>query len=106
MLRVATRANAISPSATTQVTIIELVIGNPNGRAISTAFWEIACSSGFAGAAGPADCVCSWPAVGREPADTVAADNSDRTNAGLAKAARTRTAGSLRHARLAVRLRS
>jgi len=38
MSRVATRAKMINPAATSQLTAIELVIGMPNGRAISTAF--------------------------------------------------------------------
>src|SRR5262249_684528 len=37
---VATCANTIKPAATIQLTIIELVIGKLNGRAISTAFVE------------------------------------------------------------------
>src|SRR4051794_27145802 len=36
MLRVATCAKRMRPSATIHVTTIELVIGKPNGRAIST----------------------------------------------------------------------
>src|SRR5260221_2108368 len=39
MLRVAIWAKTIRPSATIQVTTMELVIGNPKGRAISTALW-------------------------------------------------------------------
>jgi hypothetical protein len=38
MSRVATRAKDDQPAATIQLTTIELVIGKPNGRAISTAF--------------------------------------------------------------------
>ena len=38
MSRVATRAKMIRPTATSQLTAIELVMGKPNGRAISTAF--------------------------------------------------------------------
>src|SRR5262249_33933568 len=56
MLRVATRAKMIRPKATIQVTTMELVMGKPNGRAISTACCDSRCSS-FAGPApnkGPA----------------------------------------------------
>ena len=38
MSRVATRAKMINPTATIQLTTIELVIGKPKGRAISTAY--------------------------------------------------------------------
>src|SRR4030095_706953 len=40
MCRVATWAKTMRPSATIQVTTIELVTGRPNGRAISTALCE------------------------------------------------------------------
>ena len=40
MFRVATWAKTMSPIVTIQVTTIELVIGKPNGRAISTALCE------------------------------------------------------------------
>src|SRR5436189_1414644 len=45
MRRVARRAKTISPRATIQLTTIELVIGNPLTRPISTAFCENACST-------------------------------------------------------------
>ena len=38
MFRVASRANTINTAATIHVTTIELVIGNPNGRAMSMAY--------------------------------------------------------------------
>ena len=38
MSHVASRAKIIKPTATIQLTSIELVIGKPNGRATSTAF--------------------------------------------------------------------
>jgi len=38
MSRVATRAKMIKPTATIQLTTIELLMGKPKGRAISTAF--------------------------------------------------------------------
>ena len=44
MCRVATWAKMMSPIVTIQVTIIELVTGKPNGRAISTALCERPCS--------------------------------------------------------------
>ena len=40
MFRVANCAKTMRPSATIQVTTIELVIGKPNGLAISSAFGE------------------------------------------------------------------
>ena len=46
MRRVASCAKTIRPTATIQVTTIELVIGKPNGRAISTAFCDRPCSAG------------------------------------------------------------
>src|SRR5215470_2521035 len=39
MLRVASWAKTMSPTATIQLAIMEFVIGKPSGRAISTAFW-------------------------------------------------------------------
>ena len=45
MFRVATWAKTIRPKATIQVTTIELVIGKPNGRAISMALCERPCSA-------------------------------------------------------------
>src|SRR5437773_5250909 len=50
MLRVALWLTAMRSSATIQVTTIELVTGNPNGRAISTAFCDSPCSSAAAAA--------------------------------------------------------
>jgi hypothetical protein len=47
MSRVAAWANTISPIATTQLTSMELVIGKPKGRAISTALADKPCSAGF-----------------------------------------------------------
>src|SRR5207247_10653638 len=44
MVRVALWAKTISPTATIHVTTMELVIGKPNGRAISTAFCDRPCS--------------------------------------------------------------
>src|SRR5215831_6991080 len=45
MFRVATQAKMIRPKATIQVTTMELVIGKPNGRAISTACGGSPCAS-------------------------------------------------------------
>ena len=44
MVRVAVWAKRMSATATIHVTTIELVIGKPNGRAISTAFCDRPCS--------------------------------------------------------------
>ena len=64
MSRVATRAKMINPAATIQLTTIELVIGKPKGRAISTAFLDRPCSSGSAIAAGKLPCSAfPWPAT-------------------------------------------
>src|SRR5215813_13431609 len=46
ILFVANCAKTINPSATTQPTTIELVIGKPSGRAISTALGERPCYAG------------------------------------------------------------
>src|SRR5688500_6463674 len=46
MRRVAVRAKMMRPRATTQLTAMELVIGNPNTLPISTALAERPCSSG------------------------------------------------------------
>ena len=45
MFRVATCANTMRPKATIQLTTMELVMGKPNGRAISTALADRPCSS-------------------------------------------------------------
>src|SRR6476659_2594894 len=46
--RIANWAKTIKPMATTQLTIMELVIGKLKGRAISTALVESPCSSDWA----------------------------------------------------------
>src|SRR5438876_5760182 len=48
MVRVAIWAKRMRPTATIHMRTMELVIGNPNGRAISTAFCDRPCSSGAA----------------------------------------------------------
>jgi hypothetical protein len=54
----------IKPTATSQLTTIELVIGKPKGRAISTAFWGRPCSSISGIAAGKLPCSAfPWPAT-------------------------------------------
>ena len=64
MSRVASRAKMINPTATIQLTTIELVIGKPKGRAISTAFCDSACSSVGAIASGKLPCSAfPWPST-------------------------------------------
>jgi hypothetical protein len=64
MSRVATRANMISATATTQLTTIELVMGKPKGRAIATAGRGRRGSSGSAIAAGKLRASAApWPAA-------------------------------------------
>ncbi len=48
MRRVASCETTMSPIATIHVTSIEFVMGNPNGRAISTAPWDRPCGSAAA----------------------------------------------------------
>src|SRR5207247_9211605 len=54
MLRMATCAEMITPSATIHVTNIEFVTGKPNGRPISTALAGNSCSAGAAASVGTA----------------------------------------------------
>ena len=76
--RVAKRAKMTNPAATIQVTTIELVIGKPRGRAISTAFLDRPCSSGSTTAEGTLPCSAFlWPA----PSFADVADPPTETNA-------------------------
>src|SRR4029079_9389964 len=65
--RVARRTNTINPIATTQVTTIELVMGKPNGRAISTAFSESSWTGSAADAPWPS---VSWTTARRDESPT------------------------------------
>src|SRR6185503_15938127 len=61
MSRVAIRAKMIKATATIQVTTMELEIGKPSGRAISTAPCDKPCSSEFAANAMPAPIAMTTP---------------------------------------------
>ena len=85
MFRVATWTNTIRPNATIQLTIIELVIGKPKRRVISTALCVRPCSS-CSGAAGDKP-----PGSGTLWLATALADVTEATSAG-ARAANVKSA--------------